>query len=134
MNYFNLIVPLSTPSLRQGQGFFLASLSVVDLGIGLVSALTISPAATFQATEEAWPHGDAGCLLRRHGNLAPALLLRVQTDSDANQHRRLHCRGFPTEAHPSRVVIGWLTIGAVFTWAVLGTQASRTSPRFISAN
>ncbi|XP_038047581.1 QRFP-like peptide receptor [Patiria miniata] len=62
-NFLTLVVLVSTPSLRNSHGLFLSSLTLADFGTGLVSALTVYPAATFLGTVEAWPYGEVGCLV-----------------------------------------------------------------------
>ncbi|XP_038047217.1 cysteinyl leukotriene receptor 2-like [Patiria miniata] len=62
-NVFNLIVLLSTPTLRNSHGYLLLSLSVADLMTGLVATLSIYPSATFRASPDSWPYGDTACLI-----------------------------------------------------------------------
>ncbi|XP_033630861.1 beta-2 adrenergic receptor-like [Asterias rubens] len=62
-NIMNIVVLLTTPALRNSHGYFLLSLSVADLGIGAVAALSIYPSATLQNSPDSWPYGDTVCLI-----------------------------------------------------------------------
>ncbi|XP_022104382.1 tachykinin-like peptides receptor 86C [Acanthaster planci] len=62
-NVSNLIVLLSTRSLRNSHGYLLLSLSVADLMTGLMASLAVYPSATLQSSPDSWPYGDTVCLV-----------------------------------------------------------------------